>query len=67
MKELEMSVDATIKEHSTPDQPRIELDHAAERWAVNSLRVYDGTLWTKALAISKAMAEFTAELQRKER
>ena len=44
------------------------LDDVAERWAAHSLKTYRGELLRKALAISEALVEFTAELEdRKQR
>ena len=39
------------------------LDDVASRWASASLKMYRGELLRKALAISEALVEFTAELE----
>jgi hypothetical protein len=52
----------------TDERPEHEAEfrRAAEQWAANSLRVFDGVLLQKALAISCAMAEFLNEMEKKE-
>lgn len=39
------------------------LDSAAADWAKHSLATFDGKLLRKALLVSAALAEFTAELE----
>jgi len=39
-------------------------DFAAQVWAVTALRTFDGILLDKALAVSVALADFTAQLLR---
>ena len=66
MQELIRSLDKTAEDHQ-PDEPHVftELDDAAVKWATHALHTYDGDLLSKALAISKAMVEFTGELDLK--
>lgn len=63
MQDVAKSLDSMIamNEHEAAANPEI-LDEAAVRWATHSLKTYRGDLLTQALAISKALAEFTAEL-----
>jgi len=44
------------------DQP-IELQEAAEAWAVFSVKTFKGKLLKNALSISEAIANFMAELE----
>lgn len=49
---------------ATKDTPEpIELQSAAEEWAVFSIKTFKGKLLKDALAISEAIANFNAELE----
>ena len=43
---------------ATPGPSIPELQEAAEKWAIHSLRMYEGDLLEAALAISRALVQF---------
>ena len=45
------------------DKPGFEFRTAAKKWAAHSLETYQDDLLTKALAVSKSIAEFCNELE----
>lgn len=60
MKELEQGLNEVIETSSSSEADFLEL---SKRWATHSLATYKDGLLTKALQISKALAEFDCELK----
>ena len=61
MQELQDGITRAIRDES--GQAQIELLDVSKAWALYSLETYTGDLLTRALEISRALADFTLELK----
>ena len=61
MKELQDGIERAIEDETGKGQ--IDLHIVSKKWATWSLDTYTGTLLSKALDISKAIADFSLELK----
>lgn len=59
---IQEGIDTQIDQYGQAPTANNDFDKASERWAIFSLRTFRGNVLVRALAISQAIAEFTAEL-----